>query len=53
MVIGGQQAQLIQSADGQTYIYQPTIVDNSATLLHQPTGNFGLKILLFIVYMEI
>ncbi|XP_077296578.1 nuclear factor Y-box A isoform X8 [Arctopsyche grandis] len=37
MVIGGQQAQLIQSADGQTYIYQPTIVDNSATLLHHPT----------------
>ncbi|XP_077296575.1 nuclear factor Y-box A isoform X5 [Arctopsyche grandis] len=44
MVIGGQQAQLIQSADGQTYIYQPTIVDNSATLLHHPTGNIVINV---------
>ena len=31
-----QQAQLVQTADGQTFIYQPVTIDNTA--IQQPTG---------------
>lgn len=33
-----QQAQIVQSIDGQTFIYQPMAIDNSALQQTQPTG---------------
>lgn len=33
-----QQAQIVQSLDGQTFIYQPMAIDNSSLQQSQPTG---------------
>ncbi|KAF2887763.1 hypothetical protein ILUMI_18410 [Ignelater luminosus] len=33
-----QQAQIVQTADGQTFIYQPVTIDNTAIQPTQPTG---------------
>lgn len=37
-----QQAQLVQTPDGQTFIYQPVPIDNAALQQAQPTGTRNL-----------
>lgn len=41
-----QQAQILQTADGQTFIYQPVALDNTAIQAQaQPTGMYHIHIL--------
>lgn len=39
VLVQPQQAQIVQTADGQTFIYQPVAIDNTAIQQAQPTGN--------------
>lgn len=38
VLVQPQQAQIVQTADGQTFIYQPVAIDNAAIQQAQPTG---------------
>lgn len=38
VLVQPQQAQIVQTADGQTFIYQPVAIDNATIQQAQPTG---------------
>lgn len=48
-----QQAQIVQTADGQTFIYQPVAIDNTALQQAQPTGNIFIRLILNGIVTEV